>query len=168
MKRMLTALSLVCCTGVAFAQMPSKPAWVEKSDENARLLIAVDSKFAPEGAAYNGVSGLDNMISLPAPDLPERRRAELRKVRTELQSRLAKESDPLVKQDLEILIDAADRSLRSSEAQEKTFLPYDDIAQDVYSASRACSTTRSRPNGVLRRSFVSSATRAWKPATRLL
>src|SRR5207253_1778735 len=40
--------------------------------------------------------------------------------------------DPLVRQDLQILIDAAGRDIRASEAREKTFLRYTDVAGAVF------------------------------------
>jgi hypothetical protein len=57
--------------------------------------------------------------------------------RAELQSRLAKETDPLVKQDLEILIAAADRSIRGSEANEKYMMNFDNVSQLVFLGMQA-------------------------------
>jgi uncharacterized protein (DUF885 family) len=58
--------------------------------------------------------------------------ADLRKAKVELESRLAKEHDPLVKQDLQILIASADRDIRLSDARDKIFLPYNDVPGLVY------------------------------------
>jgi hypothetical protein len=108
------------------------PAWVARSNQNTQLLIDLTAKYSPEGAAAQGVKGLDEQIfALPA-DRIQRVRADLRKVRQELANRLAGEQDPLVKQDLEILIRSADRDIRSYDAGEKTFLPYIDVAGTVF------------------------------------
>ena len=112
------------------AQNP--PAWVARSNQNTQLLIDIEAKFAPEDAAAEGVKGLDEQIVTFAAGIRERERAELRKARQELESRLAKEQEPLVKQDLEILIRSAERDIRSSEAYEKTFLPYADVPGTVF------------------------------------
>jgi Bacterial protein of unknown function (DUF885) len=121
----LLALSIT-----AFAQNP--PAWVTRSNQNTQLLIDIDAKYSPEDAAAEGVKGLDDQIlSLPA-DRPQRERADYQKARQELANRLAKEQDPLVKQDLEILLGAADREIGYSEASEKTFLPYSNVANAVF------------------------------------
>jgi uncharacterized protein (DUF885 family) len=114
----------------AFAQSP--PAWVARSNQNTQILIDIDAKYSPEDAAAEGVKGLDEQISSFAAGTEERIRADYRKAAQELSSRLAKEQDPLVKQDLEILTKSADRNIRSSEAFEKTFLPYMDIAGTVF------------------------------------
>jgi hypothetical protein len=114
----------------ASAQTP--PAWVARSNQNTQLLIDITAKYLPEGAAAQGVKGLDEQIYLFSADRPQRVRADLRKARQELESRLAKEQDPLVKQDLEILIRSAGQDIRSSEAEEKAFIPYMDVAGTVF------------------------------------
>jgi uncharacterized protein (DUF885 family) len=113
-----------------FAQTP--PDWVARSNRNTQLLIDIDAKYSPEGAAAQGVKGLDEQISSFPSDAPQRLRADLTKVRQELAARLSKEQDPLVKEDLEILLRTADRNIRSSEAFEKTFLPYMDVPGTVF------------------------------------
>lgn len=114
----------------AFAQTP--PAWVAKSNQNAQLLINIDAKYSPESAASDGVMGLDAEITVPDEARAHARRDETRVVMKELQSRLATETDPAVKQDLEILIGAADRRIRSSEIYEKVFLPYDNPGSTIF------------------------------------
>jgi len=121
---------LLALSTVAFAQNPR--AWVTRSNQNTQLLIDIDAKYSPEGAAAEGVKGLDDQIlSLPA-DRSRRERADYQKASQELANRLAKEQDPLVKQDLEILLGAADRAIRYNDASEKTFLPYSNIPYTVF------------------------------------
>lgn len=128
MHRILFTASLI--TAACWAQNP--PAWVAKSNQNAQLLIDIDAKYSPEGAAQNGSQGFDDKIFVVTADVRERRRADLRKARAELQSRLADEKGPLVKQDLEILIGAADLEVRSSETNEKYLLPDADVASSIF------------------------------------
>ena len=115
---------------IAFAQAP--PAWVAKSNQNAQLLLDINARYAPESAGSSGATGLDERISVIAQDLPERTRADLRAAIKELQSRLGSEQDPLVRQDLQILIDSADRDVRQSEIGERHVLPYFNVAGLVY------------------------------------
>jgi hypothetical protein len=115
---------------LALAQTP--PAWVVKSNENAKILLEIRARYAPEGAAAQGVSGLDEQISTPTADQPERLRKDLAEAKKKLEARLGAESDPLVRQDLEILITAADRGLRASQAFEQRLLPYSNIAQTIF------------------------------------
>jgi hypothetical protein len=112
-------------------------AWVEKSNQNAQLLLEVVAKYAPEGAGSLGINGLDEKISIPSVDLEQRSRRDTAEAVKTLRSRLASEQDPLVKQDLEILIDAAEKSNRISELEEKHMLPYDNVGRTVFSGIHA-------------------------------
>ncbi len=127
--RFLLLLVLLAAASV-WAQSP--PAWVEKSNQNAQLLIAIMARYEPEGAAAEGVQGLDEQVSTAAPDEPERFRKNLTSARQQLEQRFSAEKDPLVRQDLEILIAQANRDIRASEAQERILLPYDDVAGTIF------------------------------------
>ena len=117
---------------VAVAQSASSPTWIERSNQNAELLLSVGARYAPEGAGSLGVSGLDDKISIPAPDLGERSRHDTEEALKTLRSRLASEQDPLVKQDLEILIQAGERENRLSLADEKYLLPYQNVSRTIF------------------------------------
>lgn len=114
-----------------------QPAWVTRSNQNTQLLIDIDARYAPEDAAENGVQGLDNQVTILSADRHEKLKADFEKARTELQARLAAEKDPLVKQDLEILIKRVDQNLRNNDTVYKTFLPYASVGEDIYSGIKS-------------------------------
>jgi hypothetical protein len=122
-------MSLFLTVAPIFAQ---QAAWVSKSNQNAELLLNIEARYAPERAGSLGVTGLDEQISIPAADRGARFRHDLSETTKSLQSRLAAEQDPLVKQDLEILISAAGREIRSSAAYEEHELPYSNVARSVF------------------------------------
>jgi hypothetical protein len=124
------ALLSLFLAGAAWGQTPQ--AWVARSNQNARILIDIDAKYSPEGASYQGVRGLDEQVTVFGADTIKKRRADLVKAREELRSRMASEKDALVRQDLQILAQAADRDIRSLDANEKTFLPYGDVASLIF------------------------------------
>lgn len=119
------------------ALMAQNQDWVKRSNEHAQVLLSVLAKFAPEGAGQLGVRGLDEEVS----QIGEKRRQEslqaTRDAAQELRKRLAAEKDPIVKQDLQILIDAADRQARASEASYKKMLPYFSVPQTVFGGEKA-------------------------------
>ncbi len=117
---------------LAAAAVAQQPAWVAKSNKNAQLLIDLDAKYSPEGAAASGVQGLDDQISVISADRPAKMRADLRGVRAELEKRRTAETDTLVRQDIDILIDSIDKDIRASEAEEQTFLPDRDVAGYIF------------------------------------
>jgi Bacterial protein of unknown function (DUF885) len=116
----------------AAAWPQSQPAWVQKSNQNAQLLIDLLSRYSPEDYGSSGMAGLDEQVSTASLDQSERRRRDLRAGRVELEKHLALEKDVLVKQDLEILISEVDREVVESEASERTLLPYDCAAGDIF------------------------------------
>ena len=123
-------LLVLILAAAAWAQTP--PAWVQKSNQNAQLLVDLMARYAPEEAGSNGVRGVDVQISSAPPGQPERLRKDLAVVRIEYERRLALEKDPLVRQDLEILMAEIDRDIRASEARERILLPYDSVAETIF------------------------------------
>jgi hypothetical protein len=110
---------------------------VVKSDQNTRILLDQIARFAPESAGELGVPGLDEQILDRTPGFQERAKAASRKTREELSRRLAAETDPRVRQDLEILIQAVDDDQKGSELGRKYNLPYSNVTQTVFGGLRA-------------------------------
>ena len=113
MRRLLAALTLVPLGASSFAAQTTpapaaspapRPAWIVKSDANADVLLKAFARFSPEGAGQIGVSGLDEQVLDLQPRLYERRDAATREALAELDRRRPAETDPLVRQDLDILI----------------------------------------------------------------
>jgi hypothetical protein len=131
----LLALALI-----AAAAVPSRaaaPDWVEKSDRNTQLVLDQLARFGPEGAGRLGVPGLDEQILDLKPGFRERGRESSAKVRAELQRRLAAETDPRVRQDLEILIRTIDENRQGSDLDQKYDLPYFNVTQTVFGGLRS-------------------------------
>jgi uncharacterized protein (DUF885 family) len=134
------------CLPVAFAtraaapesvrnQQPASapaPAWVEKSNAYAQVLLKTLAEFNPEFASRFGLPGYDTKVVDLKPNVDERSRAALAKARDTLKADLAKTSNANVREDLEIMIHAADRFLESSKLQDQNMLPYTDIGQTIF------------------------------------
>jgi len=137
----LTLLAALFLASILFAPSdlfaPSEPGWVTKSNQNARVLLNVMARYSPEDAGELGVQGMDDRVTIPAPDRPEKFRRDTSAAVKELQSRLASEKDALVRQDLEILIKAGQRDVRSSAAYERHVLPYSNVPELIFSGMRA-------------------------------
>ena len=110
--------------------------WVDKSNENAQVLLEVLAEFNPESAGGFGVEGLDESIVDYRPGLYERDRGASEAALVELQKRLAAETEPRVRQDLEILIQAVEDNLRSSALSRDHLLPYYNVAETVFQGVR--------------------------------
>jgi uncharacterized protein (DUF885 family) len=107
---------------------------VDRSNANAQLLLAVQSRFAPEEAARRGVPGIDDRIVDLTAGHRDRFRQATREVLAELRSRLDRERDPLVVQDLRILVRAAELQIRGSELSEQYEVPYVNPARIVFAS----------------------------------
>ena len=134
MNKLIPIIALFCCA-TAFAAEP--PAWVTESNRNAEVLLKVVAEFTPESAGELGVDGYDERIIDLGPQVDARSRAALQKAMAELQARRDKTRDPAVLQDLDILIDAAQRNLDTSALDEKLLLPYYGVPGLVFSGIKA-------------------------------
>jgi hypothetical protein len=130
----------------ASSLLAQTPAWVAKSNQNAQILIDIDAKYAPESASSQGVPGLDDQVIAFSADITARRRADIVKARQQLQSNYETEKDPLVRQDLQILIGAADRTIRLIDARQKTFLPYGDIPSLIFFGEKSLLDDQVKPD----------------------
>jgi uncharacterized protein (DUF885 family) len=125
----------LACPGPLRAQpaaAATKPAWLAQSDANARTLVEAEAAFMPEPFSMFGLAEYDERVSDLGPNRESRLRAALAAAQAGLQQKLAGERDARVKQDLEVMIAAADRLRRSSELDEKLTLPWLDVGQLVF------------------------------------
>ena len=117
----------------AFAATPTDtPAWITKSNAHAQVLLDVLSKFSPEFASSTGIPGFDDKIADLGPGVNERTRAATIAAKDELTKRLLAETDPLVRQDLEILIRSASDNIESSLINERLTASFTDVGQLIF------------------------------------
>src|SRR3954470_20986079 len=89
----------------ASAQAPANSrAWIETSNKHAQVLLDVQARFGPEGAGEIGVAGLDREVTSLTPESRRQLRQPSGAARARLKGLLEAEKDPLVRQDLEILV----------------------------------------------------------------
>lgn len=131
-----TAAILAAVTLSAQNTAPAAPAWVARSNEHTRWLLLEQAKLSPEGAAAVGVEGFDDQITMLTPDRNARLRESLVRSEQELQRRLTAEKDPLVRQDLDILLDAVQQGVQSLDLGERLLLPYVNAPQAIFSGLR--------------------------------
>jgi hypothetical protein len=133
----LGAPAFVAAQTTPAASPAPRPAWIVKSDANADVLLKVSARFAPEGAGQIGVSGLDEQALDLQPRLDERVEAANKQALAELERRRPAESDPLVRQDLDILIQSAKDQIESDALVRKYELPYRDVPLTIFRGLRS-------------------------------
>lgn len=135
---LLAAIAAAIATSPLDAQAPAAPpAWVAESNTHAQVLLDVLARFAPEGAGQFGVSGLDEEVTTFSDQRTRAQREATTAALAKLQGLLKSATNPMVRQDLEILIKSAQNSLRAIDLGEARLVPYVDVAGVVFGGLRS-------------------------------
>lgn len=132
-----TVLCGLLAAALSLPALAAEPAWVTKSNTNAKVLLNVLAKYSPESASNLGVEGYDEAIMDLSRDQFDATNRDLRAAIAELQKRLRSETDSKVRQDLQILIDKAQDQIRTSALKRKYFMPYHDLTRMMFGVVRA-------------------------------
>jgi hypothetical protein len=130
------AFALIFAIKLPTIAQPKPSDWVAQSNQNAQVLIEGLARFAPESAGQLGAVGLDEQILDLKPGFVDRQKQTAQAAIATLQARLAKTPDPKVRQDLAILIGAADDALQGIILDEK-YLPYTNVTEIVFGGLQA-------------------------------
>ena len=122
-------------TGTAAPQDPH--AWIATSNRHAQVLLDVLARVSPESAGQFGVAGLDEAVTDLSAEAGERGREATTTALATLQGRRKAERDPLVRQDLDILIRSAQTNLRGGRLSQDRLLPYTDVTALVFGGLRS-------------------------------
>ncbi len=119
------------------AASPRGPDWVARSNANARILLAVIARLSPEDAGRVGVDAVDEAITDYSAGYEDRAIAANRAAATQLREALPAAGDLRVRQDLEIMIEAAEDNARSVELSRSLTVPFVKVGSIVFSGIRA-------------------------------
>jgi hypothetical protein len=111
-------------------------AWIARSNEFANLLIEIEKKHTPERASADGLSQYDELISVATHQDDEAEASENRAALAKLEEQLAKERNKYVRQDLEIMIHAAQLFLKRHDFAESREVPYLNASGIVFEGLR--------------------------------
>jgi uncharacterized protein (DUF885 family) len=128
----LAAAIALAATGSAYAQSTTAPSWVERSNTDAKVLLDVTARFIPENATQLGLQGYDDKVIDLKPNSDARMAAAFADAKHKLQGMLATEKDTNVRQDLQIMIHAADIYIEGITLNDKYMLPYQDVGQLIF------------------------------------
>lgn len=169
MQRIISMWAAVCL--VSGAVQAAEISWVEKSNEHAQVVLDLLAKLSPEGAGNLGVDGLDEEIMDLGPGVYERSMENRADVLAELERRLRDETDRRVRQDLEILIQATENGIHSSQLARDNMLPYINLNQALFGGIRALidpQIPRERyPAAIVRMNKYAGLTDGYTPITEL-
>jgi hypothetical protein len=172
-KYRLLVTIVLACVWAGGASIPvsaqQTETWVERSDRNAQVLLDVMARFSPEMAGGIGMTGLDEQIL----QLPLDRNQQWIKATQEalqvLKDRLEKETETPVRQDLEILIAAAELNIKQLRLNAEQMLPYNNLPQVIYFGLRALLDDQvapeRRPAALVRLQRYAGLEKGWTPLT---
>ncbi|MGH8178778.1 MAG: DUF885 domain-containing protein [Steroidobacter sp.] len=129
MNRWLMLVVALIATSVSAAEAD----WIAESNRHAQLLLDINARYGPEFAASLGVEGHDAEVFDLKPRFAERQEADLEAAASKLEAARAAASDPRVRQDLDILVDAARDNRTTSELNRRHMLPFFDLPQAIFS-----------------------------------
>jgi hypothetical protein len=130
--------SLLLISSPSFAQGASNftPEWVKRSNEIAYKVLESGAPFAPEFAGQSGVEGYDEEIFDMGENLAARQIAVSEQNILMLNDLLAKEEDPRVAQDIEIMIKAEQDDIESTRINYERVLPYSNLTGLIFAGFR--------------------------------
>lgn len=128
MFRTLLRAGLVLASIVgAGAASAAEANWVERSNKIAYAVLESQAKFAPEFSSQTGVSGFDEAIFDLGENLSQRQIANAQENIAMLEGHLAKETDPRVAQDLQIMIQSQKDAIEATQINYDRVMPYGNI-----------------------------------------
>lgn len=133
MNRRLTAF--IGAIGLALAvpaAAQDAPAWIERSNEYTTQVLEMQAQFQPEGASQAGLDKYDGLALDLQPNLTQRYLAAEEAKLAELRAAQARESDPLLKQDLQILIDSLELDIEGTRLSDRLTLTWIDVPRLVF------------------------------------
>ncbi|HKB73049.1 MAG TPA: DUF885 family protein, partial [Burkholderiales bacterium] len=122
--------------------------WIETSDRNSAIVIEMQGAFQPEFASELGIERFDTAVLDLNPDNAKRYDAAAGRVLGLLSAKRKTESDPKVRQDLDILIDAVENRRRTSALEHRLLIPYLELPRQVFEGLKVLLDAR---NGESRR-----------------
>ena len=141
-----TLVSAMLC--VPLAATAAEPPWIEASDRNSAIVIEMEGAFHPEFASELGVDRFDTAVLDLNPENAKRYEAAAGRVLELLAAKRKAESDPKVRQDLDILIDAVESRRRTSALEQRLLIPYFDLPRQIFEGLKVLLDAR---NGESRR-----------------
>ena len=111
---------------------PAAEPWIERSDRNSAIVIEMQGAFYPEFTSELGVDRFDTAVLDLGPENAKRYDVAAGRALELLSARRKTESDPKVRQDLDLLIDAVERRRRTGTLEYRLLIPYFDLPKHIF------------------------------------
>ncbi len=123
---------LVGLLSLAFQSAAAEQEWVKRSNAIAYKILESGAKFAPEFSGQTGVDGYDEAIFDLKDGLVKRQLENAESNLKMLKDLLAKEQDPRVKQDIEIMMQSVRDNIEATKINDERVLPYGNVVGLIF------------------------------------
>ncbi|MBV8656399.1 MAG: DUF885 domain-containing protein [Burkholderiales bacterium] len=142
MTRLRICAAMLALAPCAFA---AQPAWVQRSDAIAMPTLNAAAKFVPEFASMVGQESLDTNVMDLAPNIYERRLASSASSLASLEKSLVAETDPKVRQDIQILIQRVKQNMETERVEHDNLIGYVDASETVFEGLNTLLDPQNKP-----------------------
>jgi uncharacterized protein (DUF885 family) len=145
-KHLLSVAACLMLTGLATSVPAAETAaWVTKSNAAAEPALEYLARYNAEYASSLGLEKYDELISDLNPGVYERSLADGERTLAELHAGAKAESDPKVRQDIDILITSISDQQESTRLDHDLMLPYQDVPKNVFRGLQTLLDERNTP-----------------------
>jgi uncharacterized protein (DUF885 family) len=170
MKQLMTAL-----LSAAILVMPTahaaEPEWITESNRHTQVLLEVLARYQPETAAGLGLEQYDREVFDLKPKYDERSEADLAAAITKLEAIRTGVKDERARQDVDILIKAAQRRVTTSALNRRLMIPYFDVGEQFFGSFHDLLDPRidkkRYPAALARLKRYAGTERGYEPMTKL-
>jgi uncharacterized protein (DUF885 family) len=170
MKQLMTAL-----LSAAILVMPTahaaEPEWITESNRHTQVLLEVLARYQPETAAGLGLEQYDREVFDLKPKYDERSEADLAAAITKLEAVRTGVKDERARQDVDILIKAAQRRVTTSALNRRLMIPYFDVGEQFFGSFHDLLDPRidkkRYPAALARLKRYAGTERGYEPMTKL-
>src|SRR5207244_2087104 len=131
-RRLYCFVALAGTLNAPLAEAAEDRSWVERSDRISAILFESLGPFQPEQASALGLERFDTAALDLKPGRTARHEAAARRVLQRLAALRKAETDPRVRQDLDLLVDAVERQRHTQALEHRLLVPYFDLPRHVF------------------------------------
>ena len=143
MKTFAAAIAMATASAIALSAAPAAyaqdvppatatPAWVETSNAYTQRVIETQAEFFPTNASSLGYDQYDGLVDDMSLDRDARYIAAARALIADFEAAKANETNPFVRQDLQILIDSLQRDIEGIELGNRLTLEFAQVPQSMF------------------------------------
>ena len=133
-QKSLKSLTLLAIAALPFAvKAQADKTWIAKSNDYTKILIDIDKKYSPEFGSEQGLAYYDTLIAVPTLANDKAQRKDRENAIAQLKAAKLTETNPALKQDLDILINNTELGFKREDFGNKREVLFLNATGDIFS-----------------------------------